>query len=43
MTNYLDVLFFLLKERKFRLVKFEVSSTAASKWTHDPLTWILAV
>lgn len=36
MTNYLDILSFLLKERKFRLVKFEVSSGGGLMGCHDP-------
>lgn len=36
MTNYLDMLAFLLKERKFHLVKFEVSSGGGLMGCHDP-------
>lgn len=36
MTNYLDTLSYFLKEQKFRLVKFEVSSGGGLMGCHDP-------
>lgn len=36
MTNYLDTLSYLLKEQKFHLVKFEVSSGGGLMGCHDP-------